>query len=183
MKICKMRFTESITFCKVTFPCKLAITSGGLGRIPFGEFEGNINNPNSNQSEGEGDNCSNVDIPCVDHTYLSDNFLNLKAISKLKIANKMSIVKTNELNGVFNPGKLGTMMAAPSHAADRLTSNSESSANQFGSGLDIRSDTSFFNESLSTASWTKVIYLIRTSLRNRCVIYPSTSRRVCVFFM
>ncbi|NCP47473.1 hypothetical protein GW844_03750, partial [bacterium] len=128
----------------------LARTLGRLGRtLAFKETESNINQGSGNQNQGESNQSSNINIPNINHNFFFERFFNLKAINKLNIPANISPVKTKELNGGFNPKKLGTINAAPIQPADKLTNKSETTDDQAGL-IDINN---------TLPQWTKVIYL------------------------
>lgn len=104
--------------------------SGGFGRVSLGKFEGNINHPSGNDRQKEGNKSPGVSIPNINHNFLLDRFLNLKAMNKLNIPAKTSPVKTKKLNGDLNSKKLGTITIAPNQPAARLIKNSDNTENQ-----------------------------------------------------
>jgi intein/homing endonuclease len=132
---------------------------GRTGAPLFRELKSDINQSAGNDREKKSNQGSDINIPDVNHSFFLTNFLNLKAITKLNIPATISNVKTKKLNGDFNPEKLGTITAAPNQPAERLTSNSEKTENQTRSIFNIKNYEDKSQNLLSTAKWTKVIYL------------------------
>ena len=99
--------------------------------------KGNIYQNKRNYSQKEGDQGSSICLKDVNFFIFHTELLIKYAINKDTIAASISPVNTNHLLRPFSAEKLGTIIIAANHPADKFTNRSDSSPDQINNILTI----------------------------------------------